>query len=78
MSFLLCSILLCVILYGGIAIMGFKMFGQSTMSQITLNMPEHLFASKIAIWTTVSMNCFGFSYCALANLDLLSKLASFY
>lgn len=50
---LIVSILLCVIIYGGIAIVGFLMFGQGTLSQITLNIPRHVFASKIALWTTV-------------------------
>ncbi|KAI3446569.1 hypothetical protein Pfo_003234 [Paulownia fortunei] len=45
--------LICVVLYGGAAIMGFLMFGQSTQSQITLNLPPHAVGSKIALWTTV-------------------------
>ncbi|KAK9126654.1 hypothetical protein Scep_015500 [Stephania cephalantha] len=37
----------------GAGAMGYAMFGESTQSQFTLNMPQNLVASKIAIWTTV-------------------------
>ena len=40
-------------MYGGMAIMGFTMFGDETESQITLNLPGKFLISKVAVWTTV-------------------------
>ncbi|XP_022743104.1 amino acid transporter AVT1C-like isoform X2 [Durio zibethinus] len=52
-SVLLACFGICSLLYAGTAIMGYTMFGEATESQFTLNMPEDLIASKIAVWTTV-------------------------
>lgn len=44
---------ICTVMYAGAAVMGYMMFGESTLSQFTLNMPQDLVASQIAVWTTV-------------------------
>ncbi|KAM0845942.1 hypothetical protein ACQ4PT_056016 [Festuca glaucescens] len=42
------------VLFAAAAVMGYKMFGESTESQFTLNLPRNLVVSKIAIWATVA------------------------
>ncbi|EES07655.1 hypothetical protein BDA96_04G347200 [Sorghum bicolor] len=44
---------ICTAMYGSFAVIGFLMFGENTLSQITLNLPKHSVASKVALWTTV-------------------------
>uniref|UniRef100_A0ACD5YXJ7 Uncharacterized protein n=1 Tax=Avena sativa TaxID=4498 RepID=A0ACD5YXJ7_AVESA len=44
---------ICTAIYGSFAIFGYLMFGDKTLSQITLNLPKESFASKVALWTTV-------------------------
>ncbi|XP_068666587.1 LOW QUALITY PROTEIN: amino acid transporter AVT1H-like [Aristolochia californica] len=39
--------------YTALAFMGAKLFGPAVSSQITLSMPPHLIATKIALWATV-------------------------
>ncbi|PAN03567.1 hypothetical protein PAHAL_1G000900 [Panicum hallii] len=53
-SILFTCIGLSTILYAGAAVMGYKMFGEATKSQFTLNLPENLVVSKVAVWTTVA------------------------
>eukprot|EP00850_Spirogloea_muscicola_P004936 SM000022S07150 [mRNA] locus=s22:188681:200036:+ [translate_table: standard] len=50
---LLLSFLIVTALYGASAVMGYMMFGDKLHSQITLDLPSHLAASKLAIWTTI-------------------------
>ncbi|KAL2326666.1 hypothetical protein Fmac_025724 [Flemingia macrophylla] len=50
---LLVCFAICTSLYCAVAVMGYSAFGEGTLSQYTLNMPQDLVASKIAVWTTV-------------------------
>ncbi|KAD2804826.1 hypothetical protein E3N88_38203 [Mikania micrantha] len=56
---LLVSFAICTLLYAGVAIMGYMMFGESTESQFTLNLPSDFLASKIAVWATNHI-CFNY------------------
>ncbi|KAJ0973051.1 hypothetical protein J5N97_021010 [Dioscorea zingiberensis] len=47
------SFTLVTLLYTALAFMGAKLFGPTVSSQITLSMPPHLIATKIALWATV-------------------------
>ncbi|KAI8556664.1 hypothetical protein RHMOL_Rhmol05G0271500 [Rhododendron molle] len=52
-SVLIISFSASCLLYAAVAICGFLMFGHSTKSQFTLNMPSGFVASKVAAWTTI-------------------------
>ncbi|CAI5532643.1 unnamed protein product [Closterium sp. Naga37s-1] len=50
---LLICFTVCTCIYGGIAILGYSMYGQGTAAQITLNLPPALTPSRIVLWTTI-------------------------
>ncbi|XP_058194130.1 amino acid transporter AVT1I-like [Rhododendron vialii] len=50
---LLVCFVISTISYGLMAVLGYLIFGQSLMSQITLNLPTQNMSSKIAIYTTL-------------------------
>ncbi|KAL6976625.1 hypothetical protein U1Q18_025412 [Sarracenia purpurea var. burkii] len=50
---LLVCFALATISYGSTAILGYLMFGQNVMSQVTLNLPTRPLSSKIAIYSTL-------------------------
>ncbi|KAH6802361.1 Transmembrane amino acid transporter family protein [Perilla frutescens var. frutescens] len=50
---LLTSFAICTVMYVVVAVLGYMMFGESTASQFTLNMPQELVLSKIDVWATV-------------------------
>ncbi|XP_065031739.1 amino acid transporter AVT1C-like isoform X2 [Musa acuminata AAA Group] len=52
-SVLFTSFAICTVMFAGVAVMGYTMFGESTQSQFTLNMPHNLVASRVTVWTTV-------------------------
>ncbi|XP_056864867.1 amino acid transporter AVT1C [Raphanus sativus] len=52
-SALLTCFTICTLMYAGVASMGYTMFGEATKSQFTLNLPQDLVATKVAVWTTV-------------------------
>ncbi|KAK1283337.1 Amino acid permease 8 [Acorus calamus] len=52
-SVLFTTFAICTVMFAGVAVMGYTMFGESTQSQFTLNLPHNLVASKVAVWTTV-------------------------
>ncbi|KAI4300883.1 hypothetical protein L6164_034210 [Bauhinia variegata] len=72
---------LCFFMYGGMAVMGYLMFGEATLSQITLNLPKHSVGAQVALWTTVinpftkypfghillNLACFVYSLCCLSD-----------
>jgi len=57
-------------MYFTVAVVGYSMFGENTLSQYTLNMPRGLVASKIAVWTTV---CY-YAHSTLYSTCFLNKL----
>ncbi|GMP22587.1 hypothetical protein CsSME_00000543 [Camellia sinensis var. sinensis] len=68
---LLTSFVICTFMYAGVGVMGYMMFGELTESQFTLNMPQDLLASKIAVWTTVGTYALTMTPVALCLEELI-------
>ncbi|KAF1897339.1 hypothetical protein Lal_00035042 [Lupinus albus] len=67
---LLTCFVICTAMYVGVAVVGYLMFGDGTLSQYTLNMPQSSVATKIAMWTTNSAGSF---YIACWPVDSLFR-----
>ncbi|CAI0471848.1 unnamed protein product [Linum tenue] len=52
-SVLIVSFVFCWFMYTAVAICGYLLFGDAVKSQFTLNMPEQLVSSNVAVWTAV-------------------------
>ncbi|KAK9276633.1 hypothetical protein L1049_006169 [Liquidambar formosana] len=50
---LIVCFVLSTILYGSMAVLGYLMYGENLLSQVTLNLPSRNISSKIAIYTTL-------------------------
>ncbi|KZV24260.1 vacuolar amino acid transporter 1 [Dorcoceras hygrometricum] len=72
---LLTSFGICTVLYAGVAVFGYTMFGESTQSQFTLNMPQDLVTSKIAVWTTSRLFCFVYTLTMITYALTMSPVA---
>ncbi|CAN6835427.1 unnamed protein product [Brassica oleracea] len=70
-SALLTCFTICTLMYAGVAFMGYTMFGEATESQFTLNLPQDLVATKIAVWTTESTYALTLSPVALSLEELI-------
>nr|ACG40141.1 hypothetical protein [Zea mays] len=49
------SFAICTSIYGAISIIGYLMFGDKMLSQITFNLLKDSFAAKVARWTTITI-----------------------
>ncbi|GLJ50690.1 hypothetical protein SUGI_1079900 [Cryptomeria japonica] len=52
-SVLILCFIVCTFIYASIAVLGYLMFGNELLSQVTLNLPREKLASKVAICTTL-------------------------
>jgi hypothetical protein len=49
------SFAICTTIYGAMNVHGYLMFGDKTLSQITLNLLKDSFAAKVTRWTTITI-----------------------
>ncbi|XP_058751186.1 amino acid transporter AVT1D-like [Vicia villosa] len=71
------SFVFCLVMYVSVGVVGYLLFGDKVESQFTLNMPKELYASKIAIWTTVVTPLAKYALTLLPIVSSIEELVPF-
>ncbi|CAL5192118.1 unnamed protein product [Lathyrus oleraceus] len=71
------SVVFSLVMYFSVGVVGYLLFGDKVESQFTLNMPKELYASKIAIWTTVVTPLAKYALTLLPIVSSIEELVPF-